>query len=160
MGEERKEKIANITRWVVKNAWLFSICFAFLAIVFLFLPILNYEIREILTDNATGDKISKIDYVYNMTLVDYFSTGFKLNYTMYITIGFIVVGIVLAGLSKLKKDLLTISGISFLLAACMFILSKEFFRADENAVMDYAKIVTEYNQTTQSLSVSLCPGIC
>jgi len=123
------------------KAWLFAIGCAVIAILLMLLPILSYEIREAVYDSVTGDRISKVDYVYNVNLITYFTTGFKLNFTMYITLGLIGGGILFAGLSKLKKELLTASGMFFLLAMCMIILSKEFFKSDENAVMDYAKIV-------------------
>ena len=146
------DKIADFLK---KYAWLFSIGCAMLAIAFLLLPVLKYEIREVVYDLATGDKISKKDFVYDVNLISYFTTQFKLNFTMYITIGFLVVGATLVGLSRFKKDLLTLAGIIFLLAMCMFILSKEFFRSEENAVLDYAKVVTTYDETTQTLDVSL-----
>ena len=129
-----------------KYAWIFAIASAVLAIAFMFLPILNYEIREAVYDLVSGDRLSKKDYVYDVNLITYFTTGFKLNYTMYITLGLIVVGIAFAGFSVIKKELLTAGGIFFLLAMCMIILSKEFFKADENAVMDFAKVVGDQNE--------------
>lgn len=129
-----------------KYAWLFAVACAVIAILVLFLPILNYEIREAIYDTVTGERISKTDYVYNVNLITYFTSSFKLNYTMYITLGLIAVGAILAGTSNIKKELLAASGIFFLLAMCMIILSKEFFKSDENAVMDYAKIVGDSTQ--------------
>lgn len=146
------DKVANFLK---KYAWLFAIGFAVLAIAFLFLPILKYEIREILYDNVTGKKANKVDYVYAVNLVTYFTSQFKLNFTMYITIALLLIGCILVGLSKFKKDLLTLGGIIYLLAMCMFILSKEFFRSDENYVLDFAKVVTEYDETKYTLDVSL-----
>ena len=136
-----------------KYGWIFAIGSAVLAILFLLLPILNYEIREAIFDTATGKRLSKTDYVYNVNLITYFTTDFKLNYTMYITLGLIVVGIGFAVASKFKKELLTAAGIFFLLAMCMIILSKEFFKSDENAVMDYAKIVGDQSQEGFSASL-------
>ena len=144
-----EEKTQNFWQ---KYGWLFAIGAAVLAILFLLLPVLNYEIREAVY-NAAGERISKKDYVYNVNLITYFTTNFKLNYTMYITLGLIVVGIGFAGASKFKKELLTASGIFFLLAMCMIILSKEFFKSDENAVMDYAKIVGDTAQEGFSASL-------
>lgn len=136
-----------------KYGWMFAIGSAVLAILVLLLPILNYEIREAVYDTVTGDRISKTDYVYNVNLITYFTSSFKLNYTMYITLGLIVIGIGVAASSLAKKELLAASGIFFLLAMCMIILSKEFFKSDENAVMDYAKIVGD--QTQEGFSASL-----
>ena len=117
-----------------KYAWLFAVACAVIAILVLFLPILNYEIREAIYDTVTGERISKTDYVYNVNLITYFTSSFKLNYTMYITLGLIAVGAILAGTSNIKKELLAASGIFFLLAMCMIILSKEFFKSDESCL--------------------------
>ena len=144
------DKIADFLK---KYAWLISIGFALLAIAFLFLPILKYEMRETVYDISGINKPVKYDYVYNANIITYFVTDFKLNYTMFITIGLLLTGIILVALSKIKKDLLTLAGIIFLLAMCMFILSKEFFRSDENAV--HAAIVTEYDEATQTIDSSL-----
>ena len=138
-----------------KYAWIFAIASALLAIAFLFLPIINYEIREACYDLVSGERVSKVDYVYNMNLIDYFTTGFKLNFTMYITLGLIGLGIIMVALNKLNKQFAAVGGLLFLLSMCMFILAKEFFKSDENAVMDYAKVVGEYDATTQSFDASL-----
>ena len=145
------EKIGDFFR---KYAWLLAIGFAVLAILFTLLPVVDYEIREKVYYVAT-DKTKKLDYVYGVSLITYMTTGFKLNYTIYITLGILIVGIILVAFSKFKKDLLTAGGIAFLLAMCMFILSKFFFESEENAIMDYAKVVNESNaeQTVESVSV-------
>ena len=142
-SQNRWESVAVFFR---KYAWIFAIGSAVLAIALMLLPILNYEIREAVYDVVTGERLSKKDYVYNMNLISYFTTDFKLNYTMFITLGLIVVGIGFAIASNFKKEMMTAGGIFFLLAMCMIILSKEFFKADENAVMNYAKIVGDQNQ--------------
>lgn len=144
----------KIILFIKKYAWAFSILFAVLAAVFTLLPVLNYEIREKVYDIAS-DSTKKLDYVYNVNLITYFTSEFKLNYTMYITLALLGVGIIFVILSKFKKDLITAGGIIFLLAMCMFILSKEFFRSEENAVMDFAKVVNESNESQTVTDVSL-----
>ena len=144
------EKVADFFR---KYAWIFAIGSAILAIVLMLLPVLNYEIREEIYDLTTGKRISKTDYVYNINLISYFTTSFKLNYTMFITLGLIVIGIGFTVASKFKKEMITAGGIFFLLSMCMIILSKEFFKAEENAVMEYAKIVGDQNQEGFSASL-------
>ena len=136
-----------------RYAWAFSIFFAVLAIVFTLLPVLNYEIREEVYYVAT-DKTAKLDYVYNVNLITYFTSSFKLNFTMYITIALLGIGILFVIASIFKKDLITAGGIIFLLAMCMFILSKEFFKSDENKVLKFAEIVNETN-ASQTVSASL-----
>ena len=151
-----ENKKFNLIEFAKKYWWAFAISFGICAILVLFLPVINYEIREALYDLATDERVSKSDYVYSMNLVSYFTTGFKLNYTMLITIGIIGCGILFAALSLIKKELRIVSGIIFLIAVCFFILSKEFFKADENAVMDYAKLVAEpYDDTKYYFYASL-----
>lgn len=137
-----------------KYAWLFAIVFAVLAIVFTLLPVLDYEIREKVY-YITTDETKKLDYVYKVNLITYLTSSFKLNYTMYITLGLLLVGIVFVVLSKIKKDLMTAGGIVFLLAMCMFILSKEFFKSEQNAVLNFAKVVNESSETQTVTDVSL-----
>ena len=153
MSDEKLTVWDKIILFVKKYAWAFSILFAVLAVVFTLLPVLNYEIREKVYDIAT-DSTAKLDYVYNVNLITYFTSSFKLNFTMYITLALLGIGIIFVILSKLKKDLMTAGGIIFLLAMCMFILSKEFFKSDENAVLDFAKVVNETNES-QTVTVSL-----
>ena len=143
----------KVIGFLKKYAWLFSIGFAILAIVFTFLPVLNYEIREKVYI-VGEEKPLKLDYVYNVNLITYFTSGFKLNYTMYITLALLVIGIVFVALGKVKKDFITAGGIIFLLAMCMFILAKEFFRSDENSVMSVANIVN-HDTETQTVDASL-----
>ena len=150
MEETKKSVFEKVGDFIKKYAWCFAIGAALLALAFLFLPILKYEIREAVYDIATDERVAKSDYVYGANLIWFFKSGHKLSYTMFITIGFIVAGAVLIPLKKFNKDLMTLSGIFFLLAVCMFLLSKEFFMADEDAVMNNAKIVgIEYDEATQ-----------
>lgn len=154
MEENKVTVLDKIILFIKKYAWAFSIGFAVLAVVFTLLPVLNYEIREKVYYVAT-DETAKLDYVYSVNLITYFTTSFKLNFTMYITLALLGVGVVFVLLGKLKKDFLTAGGIVFLLAMCMFILSKEFFRSEENAVMDFVKAVNETNESQTVTSVSL-----
>lgn len=138
-----------------KYAWLMAIIFALLAIAYTFLPVVHYVVKEKVYVVAQGET-QPFKYGYDVNLVTYFTSSFKLNFTFYVTLGLLVGGAVLVGLSKLKKDLLTAGGLLFLLAMCMFILAKEFFQSEENAVMDFAKIVNETNaeQTFESASLN------
>jgi thiamine transporter len=152
----RKHKIDLLNKFddfVRKNYWILGVFAGILAILMLFLPVVKYEIREAVYRLADDEAVIKNDYVYSMNLISYITTSFKLNWTIFVSIGFVVIGIVLLSLKKIKEDLSALSGIMFLLAACMFLLSVEFFRSDLNEVMEHAKIVgglkwdptTEYN---------------
>lgn len=152
----RKHKIEILNKFddfVRKNYWILGVFAGILAILALFLPVVKYEIREAVYRLADDEAVIENDYMYSMNLISYFTTSFKLNWTIFVSIGFVVVGIVLLSLKKFKEDLAAMSGIMFLLAACLFLLSVEFFRSDLNEVMEHAKIVggikwdpaTEYN---------------
>lgn len=153
MRQHKIEILNKFDDFVRKNYWILGVFAGILAILVLFLPVVKYEIREAVYRLVDDEAIIKEDYVYSMNLISYFTTSFKLNWTIFVSIGFVVSGIVLLFLQKYKEDLIAMSGIMFLLAACMFLLSVEFFRSDLNQVMDNAKIVgglewdeaTEYN---------------
>ena len=153
MRQHKIEILNKFDDFVRKNYWILGVFAGILAILVLFLPVVKYEIREAVYRLVDDEAIIKKDYIYSMNLVSYFTTSFKLNWTIFVSIGFVVAGIVLLFLQKYKEDLIAMSGIMFLLAACMFLLSVEFFRSDLNQVMDNAKIVgglewdeaTEYN---------------
>ena len=156
MKETTKSFFEKLGNFVKKYAWAIAIGAAICALACLFLPILKYEIREAVYDIATEERVAKADYVYGANLIWFLTSGHSLNYTIYITIGFIVVGIIFILLKKYNKDFMTVSGILFLLAVCMFLLSKEFFMADEDAIMEKAKIVgMQYDEATQYFYPSL-----
>ena len=81
MKKKEKSLFVIVGNFVKKYAWLIAICAAVLALVFLFLPILKYEIREAVYDIASGDRVSKSDYVYEINLISYFNTGFAYNFS-------------------------------------------------------------------------------
>ncbi len=150
MENTNKSFFVSLGNFVKKYAWLIAISAAVLSLVFLFLPILKYEIREAVYDIATDERVSKVDYVYGANIIWFLTSGHKYTFAIYITIGFVALGALFTALHKYNKDFLTIAGILFLLAACMFLLSKEFFSADEEAIMANANIVgAKYDESTQ-----------
>ena len=156
MEETNKSFLQKVGDFVKKYAWALAIGAAVLAIAFLFLPILKYEIRESVYDIETNERVFKTDYTYGANLIWYIKSGHKLNYTMFITLGLILVGIIFIITSKFNKDLMTIGGIIFLLAVCMFVLSKEFFNGDPETIENNTKIVgCVYDETTQYFYSSL-----
>ena len=156
MEETNNSFLVKVGNIVKKYAWVLAIVAAVLAIAFLFLPILKYEIREALYDIESNERVYKEEHVYGANIIWILSIGHHLGYTLYITIALIVVGIGFVCFSKLNKDLLTVAGIFFLLAVCMFILSKEFFKGDVEAIEKHAKIVgIDHDETKQYFYSSL-----
>lgn len=153
MRKHKFEVLNKLDDFIRKNYWILGVFAGFLAIIVLFLPVVKYEIREAVYRIADDEAVIKNDYMYSMNFITYITTSYKLNWTFFVSIGFVVIGIILLCLKKVKEDLAAMSGIMFLLAACMFLLSVEFFRSDLNEVMEHAPIVggikwdeaTEYN---------------
>ena len=139
-----------------KYAWLFAVGFALLAILATFLPVVTYKIKQCVGEVATTSE-------GQMTLIDYFATTFKLNFTMYITLSLLVIGLAFVVIGHfVKKDFMTAGGIVFLLAMCMFILAKEFFQSEENAVTENIAIIdgaTEVTLKSVKLSWGAALGI-
>lgn len=157
MQEKTQTLMDKVVSFIKKYCWAFAIGAAILAIVFTLLPVVNYEIREATYNISTGKRTLKNDYVYGFNVIQYFTTSFKYNFTMYVTLGLVVVGIGFVVGSIFKKDLMTAASLFFLLAMCMFILSKEFFKANgEEAIVKYAKIHgIEYDLANETFSVTL-----
>ena len=156
MREKTLIIVDKIVSFVRKYAWALAIASAVLAIAFTFLPVVNYEIREAAYKIATGERTLKYDYVYGFNIISYFQTNLKYNFTIYVTLGLIVVGIGFVIGSLFRKELITAGGLFFLLAMCMFILSKEFFKANGDQIMNYAKIHgIEYDLVNETFSASL-----
>ena len=138
--EEKKNNL-KFTELYGKFGYIFAIIFAIAAVLFLLAPVVSFEIRERVYD-ALNEQVSKTDYAYNMNLITYFTTGFKLNYTMYIILGLDLGGIIFVILGRLiKKELLTVSVLFFAVMICFLILSREFFAAEENEILDHCVVV-------------------
>ena len=151
MDDTKKSFLAKTGEFIRKYALLLTIIAGVLALASLFLPIIKYEIREAVYDIATKEKVTKIDYLFSVGLVQYFTNGLAHNYTIFITLGFILLGILFTFICKFKQDFRPIAGIMFLLAICMFLLAKEFFKSDQDAIMETYKVVggLDYDDATQ-----------
>ena len=128
--QSEKSLKAKISEFMKKWGWLLAIVLALAAVAVLFAPVLNYRTRIYLD---TGEKI---DTYGKVTLLSYFEIPRPLNWTMYCTLGFIVLGIVFVALSRWKKDLGVAGALFFLLSVCFLALAKGFFEAEENEVLD------------------------
>ena len=136
--------------FIKKYVWAFAIGAGVLAIAFLFLPILKYEIREAVYDIATDEKANYVDYLFKVNLIDYFSNGYKSVYAVIIVIIFVALGIIFVALHKLNKDFMTVAGMMFLLAICMFLLIIEFFGSEEKMIMkSYQEVGLPFDSETQ-----------
>ena len=156
MEETNNSFLSKVGSFVKKYAWALAIGAAVLSMAFLFLPILKYEIREAVYEIATDERVAKQDYLYGANLIWFIKSGHHYTYALYITLGLIVAGIILVIMTRYNKDFMTAAGILFLLAVCMFILSKEFFNGDAESVEKTAKIVgLEYDEATQYFYYSL-----
>lgn len=115
-----REKVQHFfSQW----SFVFASAFGILAILFLLGPVVTYK-----------TKVDGVKTEYVVTLVDYFRNGFTFDWTMWVTLGLLFVGIVLpiiAGFlvrgEKGKENLMIGSALSFLVAFCFLFLSREFF---------------------------------
>lgn len=119
-NENAKNKVSLFFE---KWGWAFAIGFAILAFLFLFAPILSYE--EILYD-VDGSTV----YV---TLVDYFTNGFSMNWTMYLTIALIFLSAGAMGLGKWKKEFFVAGSMLSLLSLVFICLAKSFLESGSEA---------------------------
>ena len=130
----------KIKEFLQRHGYLIIIGLILVSVSMLFFSVVNYEIREAIYEGST--RISKTDFEYKMNLVSYFTTTYNLNFTMYITLGFFFFSIVFIILGKfVKKQLYAVSALFLVLAICFVALSREFFVAEQNYVMDSAPIV-------------------
>ncbi len=132
-------KESGLLNFFKKWGWLLAVGFGIAAIAFMFAPMIHYEIREAVYD-AAGERVFKEDFVYSMHLYDYFSNSFPLNWTSIVTLAFLLLGVSFAIVSRFHKDFSIAAALAFLLSICFLLLAKEFFQAEENAVMDHALI--------------------
>lgn len=112
-----------------KYNWLISAIFGVLTILSLLGTVVTYTLK--LED---GTKVS-----YDIHLWDYFSNRFAFNWTMYATLGIIVLGIVFALLHMVHRGFDSGAGMTFILVIPMLALTREFF---SNNDIEYLKSVS------------------
>ena len=113
--EEKKER-KGPRQFVEKNGWLISAILGVLSILSLLGTTVTYVIK------VDGQK-----YATDIHLWDYFKGLYEFDWTMHITLGLIVLGIVMVLLHKLKKELDVAASMLFILAVTMLVLTREFF---------------------------------
>ncbi len=130
--EETAETKGNSFKEISQKwAWLFALLSGFLTICSLFGTVVTYETRIYLEN---GEKVKTF---FDVHLWDYFSNGYPFNWTMWITIALIVLGMVFAGLSKIKKGFATASSLSYIVSLALLFLAKEFFSSNASSIDNY-----------------------
>ncbi len=130
--EEAMEQSKNkIVAFCKKWAWLFALAMGVLAIVSLCGTVVNYEVRTYLEDGT------KVKTFFDVHLWDYFANGNPMNWTMWLTLGLIVIGVCFTGLSLVLKGFATASSLAYLVAACLLFLAREFFSGNADAIENY-----------------------
>ncbi len=130
MEKEEKAKF-SLKAFCQKWSWLLALSAGLLAIVSLCGTVLTYETRVYLEDG------SKIKTFYDVHLWDYFSNGYPFNWTMWVTIGLILLGMVFAAVSLLRKGFATASSLSYIVSLCLLFLTREFFSSNASAIENY-----------------------
>jgi thiamine transporter len=108
----------KITAFMRKWAWLGASIVGLLAICFLFGDLFKYK-----------DALKAVHYVH---LWDYFNGTYKLDWTIIATLALLVFGIALSPFKKFGEGFPIASALSYLLAVCFLILSREFFVESNN----------------------------
>lgn len=85
----------------------------FFSLLCLFAPIVKYK----LADASAG----------NFHLWNYFSSSLSYGWTMYVTLGLLILGIALSAFGKWKPSIATGGALSYLVALCFLVLAKDFF---------------------------------
>ena len=116
----------KLLSFIKEHTKMLAIGSALLAICSFLLPILKVKTTE-------GE-------IYYTHLWSYFS-GAKYDFTMYITLGLIVLGMVFLLFSSLNKNLSVIASLSFMIAIPFVILSREFYTYNG---FDYVKSVSTF----------------
>ncbi len=117
MGKVVVSTADKISSFVRKWAWLAAAIAGFVAIAFLFGNLFSYK-----TKLDDGTKI--IHYVH---LWDYFNGVYRLDWTIVAILVLLVLGISLPLFKKFGEGFPVGSALSYLLAVCFLILSREFF---------------------------------
>ncbi len=102
-----------------KFGWLIAASCGLLAILFLLGVVVSYKV-----------KIDDVKYVTDVHLWDYFKGQFEYDWSMYVTLALLVLGIVFICLSKWKTILASAASMLFILAIPILALSREFFAAN------------------------------
>ena len=133
---------------------LFLSDFGILAILFLLGPVVTYK-----------TKVDGVKTEYVVTLIDYFRNGFTFDWTMWVTLGLLFVGIVLpiiAGFlvrgEKGKENLMIGSALSFLVAFCFLFLSREFFANNSAEIENYHSVDISWGCAFSILFTVLAAG--
>lgn len=144
-----REKVQHFfSQW----SFVFASAFGIIAILFLLGPVVTYKVDGVKTE-------------YVVTLIDYFRNGFTFDWTMWVTLGLLFVGIVLpiiAGFlvrgEKGKENLMIGSALSFLVAFCFLFLSREFFANNSAEIENYHSVDISWGCAFSILFTVLAAG--
>ena len=126
MDEQPKEVVEEKKQtFFQKYSFIFSAACAFIAMLFLLGTIVKLKLK---IPTEGGEEIKQ--YV-NVHLWDYFTTNYAYNWTIYVILGLLTLGIVFVCLSKIKKTLSTAASMTFILAIPMIALVAYFYASNE-----------------------------
>ena len=131
MEDETKQSENKIVAFCKKWAWLFALAMGVFAIASLCGTVVNFETRTYLEDGT------KVKTFFDVHLWDYFGNGNPMNWTMWLTLGLIIVGTAFAALSLVIKGFATASSLAYLVAMCLLFLAREFFGGNADAIENY-----------------------
>ena len=118
VSEEEKESFFK------KYGWIIAAFCGLLSVLFLLGTVVSvkYKIPE-------GDEVIK--KIVDIHLWDYFKLQHAYDWTMFVTVAFLVAGIVCICLQKIKKGLASAASMFFILGMMMGILCREFYASND-----------------------------
>lgn len=123
MVEEPKRKVGNKEdQFFHKFGWIIASICGTIAILFLLGTIINF------TQKFPDD--SKVTTSVNLIYI--FTHSHSYNWTIYVTIGLLVLGIVFVCLQKFKKGFASAASMAFFLVIPMLALEAEFFKSQSD----------------------------
>ncbi len=133
-----------------KFGWLVAAICGTLAVLFLLGTVVTIKLKI----PGEGDEVIK--KIIDLHLWDYFQGKYEYDWTMYVTLGLLILGVITSCLEKLKKGFGSASSMLFLLAIPMLALTREFFASNN---VEYMSSVTFGWGSNVSIALSICAAV-
>ncbi|MCR5184892.1 MAG: energy-coupled thiamine transporter ThiT [Bacilli bacterium] len=145
MEETSPKREDKLSLFFKNYGWVISIVCGIISILFLLGVVVTYKV-----------KIGDDSFYYNVHLFDYLKHQNKYDWTMDMTLGFLLGGIICVSLRKVVKDIGTAGGLFFVLAITSLALCREFYT--ENAIENLKSVSLGWGAVC-SIAFAIAAGI-
>ena len=142
--EERKEN------FFIKYGWIIAALCGLLSILFLLGTVVYFK-QKIPQESGETIKI-----ITNVHLWDYFKGQYEYDWSMFVTLGLLVFGIISICLQSVKKGFGSAASMLFLLAVPMLALSREFFAG--NSIENLSSVSFGWGSNC-SIAFAICAAV-